>query len=142
MIVKIAFRCNFRSPVASPQPPSQLSNNSLNHHHGNLTTTSSGGNGGCPPTGGYHSPSHQLHDQQLLVPHPQLTPGGNDDGISSDCSDDEGSPQDPSHMPVVYPWMKKIHVGGSGKSFKVLSILTAMRLRTTRGSVTRCCNKK
>ena len=101
--------------MASPQP-SQLSNNSLNHHHPNLSTPGSGGNGGGCPTGGggYHSPSQQLHDQQLLVPHPQLTPGGNDDGgVSSDCSDDEGSPQNPDHMPVVYPWMKKIHVGGS-----------------------------
>jgi hypothetical protein len=97
-----------------------VSNNSLNHHlHANLSTPATGGNGGCGSSGGgYHSPSHpQLHDQQqLLVPHPQLTPGGDDGGISSDCSDDEGSPQDPSHMPVVYPWMKKIHVGGSGKS--------------------------
>ena len=106
--------------MASPQP-SQVSNNSLPHHlHASLSTPNSG-NGGCAPGGGYHSPSHQqqLHEQQggLLVPHPQLTPGGGDDGISSDCSDDEGSPQDPSHMPVVYPWMKKIHVGGNGEFF-------------------------
>ena len=41
---------------------------------------------------------------------------GNDGGMSSDCSDDEGSPGGGSggHMPVVYPWMKKIHVSGAG----------------------------
>lgn len=42
---------------------------------------------------------------------------GPDGGLSSDCSDDEGSPGGGGggHMPVVYPWMKKIHVAGSGK---------------------------
>ena len=36
--------------------------------------------------------------------------------MSSDCSDDEGSPGGGGggHMPVVYPWMKKIHVSGQG----------------------------
>ncbi len=42
---------------------------------------------------------------------------GNDGGMSSDCSDDEGSPGGGGgHMPVVYPWMKKIHVSGAGDS--------------------------
>ena len=41
--------------------------------------------------------------------------GMSNDGISSDCSDDESSPQSGGQMPVVYPWMKKIHVGTSGK---------------------------
>lgn len=106
-----------KSPVASPSP-SQVSNNAMNHHHLHPALSNTPVSG-CQ-TGGYHSPQHQLQDQQgggsLLVPHPQMTPGG-DDGISSDCSDDEGSPHDPSHMPVVYPWMKKIHVGGSGEFF-------------------------
>ena len=42
--------------------------------------------------------------------------------MSSDCSDDEGSPGGGGgHMPVVYPWMKKIHVAGAGKQFKFFS---------------------
>ena len=111
-----------RSPVSSPQPSQILSSSQQNHHHHPNLSTPNSGNGGLSGGGGYHSPQHQqqLHDQQggggLIVPHPQLTPGGMDEGMSSDCSDDEGSPHDPSHMPVVYPWMKKIHVGGSGKS--------------------------
>jgi len=54
----------------------------------------------------------------------QITPGGtqsslntsgNDGGMSSDCSDDEGSPGGGGgHMPQIYPWMKKIHVAGAG----------------------------
>ena len=49
----------------------------------------------------------------LVVPQPQLTPGN--DGISSDCSDDEGSPGGNGQVPVVYPWMKKIHIAGLGQ---------------------------
>ncbi len=119
-----------RSPVASPQPqnsgpPPNLVNNVLNHQGGGPGSNSLDGNGngnsgggggggssggtpvggGGPPTDDYGSP------QGGLVPQPQLTPGGND-GISSDCSDDESSPQSNRQMPVVYPWMKKIHVGG------------------------------
>jgi hypothetical protein len=47
-----------------------------------------------------------------------LNTSGNDGGVSSDCSDDEGSPGaggGGGHMPVVYPWMKKIHVAGAGE---------------------------
>ena len=36
-----------------------------------------------------------------------------DGGMSSDCSDDEYG--DGGQMPVVYPWMKKIHVAGASK---------------------------
>merc|ERR1719367_1153589 len=60
-------------------------------------------------------PSMAMHHQS------QLTPLGADGGggLSSDCSDDEGgSPGGGSggggQMPVVYPWMKKIHVAGVG----------------------------
>ena len=75
---------------------------------------SSGGNGGGSGDGdGYPSPQHSNVASQ-----PQLTPGGGGggDGMSSDCSDDESSPQSNRQMPVVYPWMKKIHVGGVGKN--------------------------
>ena len=107
-----------RSPVASPQP--HLSNNVLNHggsgHDGNgnslCASGGNGGNGGGSNGGdeGYPSPQHPGIQQ------PQLTPGGGgNDGMSSDCSDDESSPQSNRQMPVVYPWMKKIHVGGVGK---------------------------
>jgi hypothetical protein len=108
-----------RSPVASPQPQSQLQqnlvNNVLNHgggpHEGNGNSSSQGGNGGDVGVGdGYPSPQHPN-----VVPQPLLTPGGGGDAMSSDCSDDESSPQSGRQMPVVYPWMKKIHVGGVGK---------------------------
>ena len=74
---------------------------------------------------GYHSPQQGQHQGSgvgaqsqdhgnIVVPQPQLTPGGND-GISSDNSDDEGSP---GKCPQSsYPWMKKIHVSGLGKFF-------------------------
>ena len=49
-----------------------------------------------------------------------LNTSGNDGGVSSDCSEDEGSPGGGGggggHMPVVYPWMKKIHVAGAGET--------------------------
>ena len=42
---------------------------------------------------------------------------GNDGGMSSDCSDDVGSPGGGGGGNVqIYPWMKKIHVAGAGKS--------------------------
>ena len=117
-----------RSPVASPQPPHN--NVGLNHpgHDGNgnsLCGPSAGGPGGQGGGGnsggsnggndeGYPSPQHPG-----IVSGPQLTPGGGQggqDGMSSDCSDDESSPSSNRQMPVVYPWMKKIHVGGAGKT--------------------------
>lgn len=113
-----------RSPVSSPQPQGHnlASNNVLNHggNHdgngnslcGNSASAGSGGNGGSGSNGeqdGYPSPQHPG------IAQPQLTPGGGDGGMSSDCSDDESSPQSNRQMPVVYPWMKKIHVGGVGK---------------------------
>lgn len=62
----------------------------------------------------------------------QITPGGtqsslntsgNDGGMSSDCSDDEGSPGGGGgHMPQIYPWMKKIHVAGAGGLCKFCKI--------------------
>ena len=57
-----------------------------------------------------------------------LNTSGNDGGVSSDCSEDEGSPGGGGgggHMPVVYPWMKKIHVAGAGEtlSFRLLFLL-------------------
>ena len=109
-----------RSPVSSPQPQAHnLANNvGLNHgagHDGNGNSLcGSGGNGGGSGDGdGYPSPQHSN-----VVSQPQLTPGGGGggDGMSSDCSDDESSPSSNRQMPVVYPWMKKIHVGGVGKN--------------------------
>ena len=112
-----------RSPVASPQPQNNMGSNvgGLNHtqggnggHDGNGNSLcNSGGNGGSNDGDGYPSPSHPG-----VVSQPQLTPGGGGggDGMSSDCSDDESSPSSGRQMPVVYPWMKKIHVGGVGKN--------------------------
>ena len=112
-----------RSPVASPQPQSGSGHNlgsnvGLNHQgghdgNGNSLCGQSGGNGGSNDGDGYPSPSHPG-----VVSQPQLTPGGGGggDGMSSDCSDDESSPSSGRQMPVVYPWMKKIHVGGVGKN--------------------------
>ena len=98
-----------RSPGSSPVPTGGPNNN-----NSSLT--------GSPPCTSANHQSPQSQSQHLLgytggqsTPQPQLTPGGGD-GMSSDCSDDEGSPQGSGgQMPVVYPWMKKIHVAGAGK---------------------------
>ena len=86
-----------RSPVSSPtpQPPTLPLGGPAGHMVGGY-----GGPGG----GGHVTPGHNTSGG-----------GGNDGGLSSDCSDDEGSPGAGGHMPVVYPWMKKIHVTGSGR---------------------------
>lgn len=64
------------------------------------------GSGGAPGGGG--SSDHLLAESQL-------TPGGGD-GMSSDGSDDEGSPGgEGGAIPTVYPWMKKIHISGLGE---------------------------
>ena len=80
-----------------------------------------------PGAGGYgshHSPpnshlsgSQQLNPSDHLLAESQLTPGGGGggDGMSSDEEDDEGSPGDGGSAPVVYPWMKKIHISGLGE---------------------------
>jgi len=111
-----------RSPVSSPQPQSHIAANNVlaNHggggqgaHDGNGNSLcgvgnaggNGGSNGGNEAGDGYPSPQHPG-----IASQPQLTPGN--DGMSSDCSDDESSPQSNRQMPVVYPWMKKIHVGG------------------------------
>jgi len=122
-----------RSPVSSPQPQSHIAANNVltNHggaggqgHDGNGNSLcgvgSAGGNGGSnggpnEAGDGYPSPQHPG-----IASQPQLTPGGGD-GMSSDCSDDESSPQSNRQMPVVYPWMKKIHVGGVGKQQSALT---------------------
>merc|ERR1719245_1689131 len=112
-----------RSPVASPQPQNNMGSNVQGSIHGQggngghdgngNSLCNSGGNGGSNDGDGYPSPSHPG-----VVSQPQLTPGGGGggDGMSSDCSDDESSPSSGRQMPVVYPWMKKIHVGGVGKN--------------------------
>jgi len=89
-----------RSPVASPQPQQQSQ------------MVSVGGAGGGPPGPG-GTPHYSLQSQTSAS---QLTPL-HDGGMSSGCSDDEdeGSPGSNSHMPVVYPWMKKIHIAGAGR---------------------------
>ena len=77
-----------RSPVSSPQPPP-------------LSTSSQMG----PYSSGQITPGANTHNTS-----------GNDGGMSSDCSDDEGSPGGPGGGNVqIYPWMKKIHVAGAGK---------------------------
>jgi hypothetical protein len=86
-----------RSPVSSPTPqPPPLPLGGVPAGH------MVGGYGGG---GGHVTPGHNTSGGGG---------GGNDGGLSSDCSDDEGSPGAGGHMPVVYPWMKKIHVTGSG----------------------------
>ena len=121
-----------RSPVASPQPQNNMGSNVPNmggngghDGNGNSLCGASGGNGGSNDGDGYPSPSHPG-----VVSQPQLTPGGGGggDGMSSDCSDDESSPSSGRQMPVVYPWMKKIHVGGVGKRLSMLSIRNPTRL--------------
>jgi len=97
-----------RSPVSSPtpQPPPTLGGVPAGHMVG-------GYGGGS--VGGHVTPGHNTSGG-----------GGNDGGLSSDCSDDEGSPGAGGHMPVVYPWMKKIHVTGSGTE---LTTFLALPLR-------------
>ena len=61
-----------------------------------------GGPGGYPSSGGGQG---------------GLNTSGNDGGMSSDCSDDEGSPGGPGGAGgniIIHPWMKKIHVAGAG----------------------------
>merc|ERR1719225_1023133 len=99
-----------RSPVSSPtpQPPSSM------------TTPSGhpmGGPGGYPSSGatpGAHNTS------------------GNDGGMSSDCSDDEGSPGGPGGggNVQIYPWMKKIHVAGAGEYHEYPQGMEPKRQRT------------
>jgi len=95
---------NSVSAVAAGYSPGQLGS-----HHGGRSPVSSPTPTAPSHMGGYNSG--------------QVTPGGgtsqhntsgNEGGLSSDCSDDEGSPGGGGQMPVVYPWMKKIHVAGAG----------------------------
>jgi hypothetical protein len=97
-----------RSPVSSPtpQPPPPL---------GVPAGHMVGGYGGA----GHVTPGHNTSGGGG---------GGNDGGLSSDCSDDEGSPGAGGHMPVVYPWMKKIHVTGSGR--KITALIMPRRFRS------------
>jgi hypothetical protein len=90
-----------RSPASSPTPVTSSTNTQNSHHHPQQQSQPT-----PQPHLGYHSP-------QGSTPQPQTTPGN--DGMSSDCSDDDSSPQAcGGQMPVVYPWMKKIHVAGAG----------------------------
>nr|ALB00306.1 Deformed [Paracyclopina nana]ALB00315.1 Deformed [Paracyclopina nana] len=120
-----------RSPVASPQPQGMASANVLSGHgvhdgNGNSLCGSGnqqqqqgvvGGNGGTAGSAEAISDPYGSPPHHNVVPQPQLTPGGGD-GMSSDCSDDESSPNSNRQMPVVYPWMKKIHVGGVGGLYR------------------------
>ena len=77
---------------------------------------SSGGNHtGIDPS----SSTANLGTPTAIPAPPQLT--AVQDGLSSDCSDDESSSPQGSggngQIPVVYPWMKKIHVAGAGTNF-------------------------
>ena len=90
-----------------PSPPPQQQQ----HLSGSMLPGSCGGGGGGGGSGGGGGGGGGVPSLGSCTPQPQLTPDG---GMSSDCSDDEGSPQGSGHMPVVYPWMKKIHVAGAG----------------------------
>jgi len=113
--------------------PSSLVPNSLSH--GSYSPSQLGSHGGRSPVssptpqtpslplgssalhmGGYPSPGQGSLPTVSSVG--GLNTSGNDGGVSSDCSEDEGSPGGGGggggHMPVVYPWMKKIHVAGTG----------------------------
>ena len=90
-----------------------------------------GGHGGRSPVSSPTPGSGSGPTSGLMGPYSgQVTPGGgnsqhntsgNEGGLSSDCSDDEGSPGGGGgQMPVVYPWMKKIHVAGAGESKSIL----------------------
>jgi hypothetical protein len=95
-----------RSPVSSPQPQPQSQ------------MVSVGGAGSGPP--GPPGPGGTPHHYSLQSAS-QLTPLH--EGMSSDCSDedDEGSPGSNSNIPVVYPWMKKIHIAGAGRKTRFRS---------------------
>ena len=85
-----------RSPVSSPTPQPPMSSGPGSHGMGGGVTYPSSGVGG--QSGG-------------------LNTSGNDGGMSSDCSDDEGSPGGPGGPGgniIIHPWMKKIHVAGAG----------------------------
>ena len=85
-----------RSPVSSPTPQPPMSSGPGSHMGG-------GGGGGYPPSG-------------VSGQGGGLNTSGNDGGMSSDCSDDEGSPggPGPGGNIIIHPWMKKIHVAGAG----------------------------
>lgn len=74
---------------------------------------------------GYSSPTQS---QNTPPQQQQMTPGNNDGGMSSDCSDEETSNGNSGHMPVVYPWMKKIHVAGAGKNFDKYAIIALKKV--------------
>ena len=119
-----------------PHPPSPVPN-SLSH--GSYSPSQLGSHGGRSPVSSPtpQTPSLPLGSSALHMGYPSpgnptpaaggggLNTSGNDGGVSSDCSDDEGSPGGGGgggHMPVVYPWMKKIHVAGQGEIFPSISI--------------------
>jgi len=90
----------------------------LNHSPPITSTPSAQGSAACEDPA---SPSHHMsHPSGQITPQSYSTGGHGGDGLSSDCSDSEDSPHGGSRandgqMPVVYPWMKKIHVAGAGK---------------------------
>lgn len=105
--------------AASGHLPSSLVPNALPGHGG----YSPGGLGAgsrspvsspTPQTPSLPTPAHMGYGGGLNPGNNSHNTSGPDGGLSSDCSDDEGSPGGGGgHMPVVYPWMKKIHVSGS-----------------------------
>ena len=110
--------------------PSSLVPNAVSHggyspgqlaSHGGRSPVSSPTPGSQPPP--LSTPSHMsgYPGSGQITPGTGATPGahntsGNDGGMSSDCSDDEGSPGGPGGggNVQIYPWMKKIHVAGAG----------------------------
>ncbi len=103
-----------RSPGSSPVPSGIVQST-------NTPGTSGSGSSASMSSGNLHHPTqsnqHIGYHTGQTTPQPQLTPNAGDGGMSSDCSEDEASPGGNSgQIPVVYPWMKKIHVAGAGKS--------------------------
>ncbi len=136
------------SSSSSPGPPtSGTPNNHLPYLSSSTTPTSQhGGNGVSPLNSHSHAnmgtPPMSASSLPLSVPLPnQLTPGTHDGGLSSDCSDDEISPSSGDggggQMPVVYPWMKKIHVAGAGKKTTATSMHVPSNVYTLLGTCMR-----
>jgi hypothetical protein len=102
-------------------PPNARSNPSS---HGNAHSSASVS---TPCDENHSSPTHLQHLHTTVQPFTGNANVVGGDGLSSDCSDDEsssphGGTGGNAQTPVVYPWMRKIHVAGAGK--KLQKIIT------------------
>lgn len=125
--------------MAAAGYPSSLVPNAVSH--GGYSPGQLGSHGGRSPVS---SPTPQPTPLSSSTSHMggyssgQITPGanthntsGNDGGMSSDCSDDEGSPGGGGGGNVqIYPWMKKIHVAGAGEYHEYPQGMEPKRQRT------------